>query len=63
MKNAKRKIITGVVFSACAAVAIIGGSIITDKAEAVPASIMGVAKETPVIVLDAGHGESTKTES
>lgn len=59
MKNAKQKIITGTVFFACAAVAIVGGSIISDKAEAIPASIMGITEETPVIVLDAGHGEST----
>ncbi len=59
MKNAKQKIIAGTVFSVCAAAVIVGGSIITEKAEAVPASIMGVSEETPVIVLDAGHGEST----
>ena len=59
MKNAKRKIIIGTVFSACTAAAILGGSIITEKAESVPASVMGVYEETPVIVLDAGHGEST----
>lgn len=56
MKNPKRKIITGAVFSACVATAIIGGSIISNKADAVPASIMGLTEETPVIVLDAGHG-------
>lgn len=56
MKNAKRKIIVGSVFSACVAAAVVGGNIITKKAETVPASIMGISEETPVIVLDAGHG-------
>ena len=59
MKNAKQKIIAGAVFSACAAISIVGGSIITDKAEAIPTSIMEISEETPVIVLDAGHDEST----
>ncbi len=59
MKKAKQKIITGAVFSVCAAISIVGGSIITDKAEAIPTSIMEISEETPVIVLDAGHGEST----
>lgn len=59
MKNAKRKIITGAVFSACVAVAVIGGSVISDKADAIPASVSGITEETPIIVLDAGHGEST----
>ncbi len=56
MKNPKRKIITGTIFSACVAGGIIGSSVISQKAEAVPASIMGLTEETPVIVLDAGHG-------
>lgn len=57
MKNIKRKIITGAVFSACVAVAIIGGSVVTDKAEAIPTSVAGITEETPIIVLDAGHHE------
>lgn len=56
MKNAKQKIIAVAVFSVCAAISIVGGSIITDKAEAIPTSIMEISEETPVIVLDAGHG-------
>ncbi|MBQ9140142.1 MAG: N-acetylmuramoyl-L-alanine amidase [Ruminococcus sp.] len=56
MKSAKRKIITGAVFSACVAIAVVGGSIISGKAETVPASIMEITEEPPVIVLDAGHG-------
>ncbi len=58
MKNAKRKIFTGAIFSACVVSAIIGGNIINKKSEAIPASVMGISDETPVIVLDAGHGES-----
>lgn len=56
MKNIKRKIITGAVFSACVAVAVIGGAVVSDKAESVPASIMNISEEAPTIVLDAGHG-------
>ena len=56
MKNVKRKIITGAVFSACVAVAVIGGAVVSDKAESVPASIMNISEEAPTIVLDAGHG-------
>ena len=56
MKNVKRKIIIGTIFFGCVAAAIGGGSFISKKADAVPASLTGFENEPPVIVLDAGHG-------
>ena len=59
MRNPKRKIIAGAVFFACGVIAIAGGSAIAKKADSIPVSAIGLTDETPVIVLDAGHGEST----
>ena len=59
MKNPKRKIIAGAVFFACGVIAIAGGNTIAKKADSIPVSALGITDETPVIVLDAGHGEST----
>ncbi len=59
MKNAKRKIIGGAVISVCALCAAAAGSKIDNKIEdSVTVSALP-AEETPVIVLDAGHGAST----
>lgn len=56
MKNFKRKIIVGVVFSGCLAAALGGVSVINNRSETVPVSGFGIDEELPVIVLDAGHG-------
>jgi N-acetylmuramoyl-L-alanine amidase len=56
MRNPKRKIIAGAVFFTCGVIAIAGGNAIAKKADSVPVSVIGLTDETPVIVLDAGHG-------
>lgn len=59
MNKIKRRIIIGTVVFCCAAVGISAASHINKKAESgsVPASLINYENESPVIVLDAGHGE------
>ena len=63
MRKVHRKIIGGVVLCGCAMFTLYGASRITDKAEngEVPVSITGTEEALPIIILDAGHGASTKT--
>lgn len=58
MKKIKRRIISGAVVFCCAAIGISAASHISRKAEsgAVPAAMTDYENETPIIVLDAGHG-------
>lgn len=60
MKRVFRRIIGGTVLSGCAMLTLYGASIISDKAvnNALPVSVTEDSSETPIIVLDAGHGES-----
>lgn len=59
MNKIKRRIIGGAVVFCCAAVGISAASHITKKADhiAVPAALTNYEKDSPVIILDAGHGE------
>ncbi len=58
MKKIKRRIIGGAVIFCCAAIGIGAASHISKKAEsgAVPTAMTDYENETPVIILDAGHG-------
>lgn len=60
MKKAKHKILFGAVFFGCAIAAIGGAAFISEKMEkqSVTVSLMSEQEELPVIILDAGHGES-----
>lgn len=60
MKNVKRMIFSGAVVSVCAvsAIAAAAGLRGNNSGESLPVSAK-VSKKAPVIVLDAGHGEST----
>lgn len=57
MKKVFRKIIAGAIFFGCVATAVSAGAYIDEKASA-----EFEEDNTPIIILDAGHGESTKTE-
>lgn len=61
MNKVKRRIISGAIVFCCAGIGISAAAHISKKAEsgAVPAAITDYENETPVIVLDAGHGGST----
>ena len=63
MRKIHRKIAGGVLLCGCAMFTLYGASRIADKAEngAVPVSITGTEEALPIIILDAGHGASTKT--
>lgn len=60
MNKVNRKILLGTLFFACAITAIGGASVISGKIaqNAVPASLVS-EQNPPVIILDAGHGESS----
>ena len=61
MDKIKCRIISGAIVFCCAAVGISAVSHIEKKSETegVPAAITDYTNETPVIILDAGHGGST----
>lgn len=61
MNKIKRKIIGGAVIFGCAVIGLSAAAKISQKAksDAVPVSMLSQENEIPVIVLDAGHGEST----
>ena len=62
MKNPKRKIIGGVVISVCVLCAAAAGSKADNRKSEDSVTVSSLpAEKTPIIVLDAGHGESTKT--
>lgn len=61
MRNVKRKLIGGALSIGCALLAAGGFVIVGENNKgAVPVSL-GYEQEPPVIVLDAGHGECSKT--
>ncbi|WP_295069286.1 hypothetical protein [Ruminococcus sp.] len=61
MRKVHRKIVSGALLCGCALFTLYGASRIAERAEngALPVSITDMENETPVIVLDAGHGAST----
>ena len=63
MRRVHRKIVGGAVLFSCALFTLYGASRIAEKAEkeAVHVSITGTEEALPIIILDAGHGASTKT--
>ena len=60
MDKIKRKIISGAVLAGCALIGLGGISLLSHRnaGEAIPTSLVTNESEKPVIVLDAGHGES-----
>ena len=60
MRKVHRKIISGVLLCGCALFTLYGASRIAERSEngALPVSLTDNGNEMPVIVLDAGHGES-----
>ena len=62
MRRVRRKIVGGVVLCGCAMFTLYGASRVAEKAEdaAVPVSITDTEEALPIIILDAGHGASTK---
>lgn len=63
MKKVHRKIVSGALLCGCSLFALYGASTVAEKSEkgALPVSLSDPDKEKPIIVLDAGHGASTKT--
>ena len=63
MKRVHRKIVSGALLCGCALSTLYGASRIAERAEngAVPVSISDIENEPPMIILDGGHGASTKT--
>lgn len=59
MNNIKRKIIGGAVIFGCAVIGLSAAVKINQKAKSdtIPVAMLSQANETPIIVLDAGHGE------
>lgn len=60
MNKVNRKILVGTLFFGCSIAAIGGAAVLSDKISenAVPVSLIA-EQELPVIILDAGHGESS----
>ena len=58
MRKVHRKIFSGVLLCGCALFTLYGASRIAEKAEngALPVSLTDIENETPVIIIDAGHG-------
>ena len=58
MRKVHRKIVSGALLCGCAVFTLYGASRIAERAEngALPVSLTGIENETPVIVIDAGHG-------
>lgn len=60
MNKVNRKIFLGVLFFGCAIAGIGGASVLSEKiaSNSIPTSIV-TEQKLPVIILDAGHGESS----
>ena len=58
MDRKRRKIISGAILCGCALFTLYGASVITGESGngALPVSLTGADNDTPVIILDAGHG-------
>ena len=63
MTRVHKTIVGGALLCGCAMFTLYGASRVAEKAEnaAVPVSITGEEEAPPIIILDAGHGASTKT--
>jgi N-acetylmuramoyl-L-alanine amidase len=61
MRKTQRKIVSGALLCGCALFTLYGASRIAERIEngALPVSITDMENETPVVILDAGHGAST----
>lgn len=61
MKKRHKKAASGIILAACMMFAVYGLACVSDKAEdmGVPVSLTGISSEKPVIILDAGQGESS----
>ena len=61
MKRVSKKIAVSAAMTGCALFTLYGASRIAERNEngALPVSVTDMENEVPVIVLDAGHGEST----
>ena len=61
MRKTHRKIVSGALLCGCALFTLYGASQIAERAEhgALPVSITDMENEIPIVILDAGHGEST----
>ncbi len=59
MKKIKRKVISGGILSVCAVIGLLAISKLNSVNEkgAIPAALIETADETPIIIIDAGHGE------
>ena len=65
MTRVHKKIVGGALLCGCAMFTLYGASRIAEKAEngGMPVSITGTEEVLPIIILDAGHGASTKLSS
>lgn len=65
MKNLKLKTVIGRAAAVCTAIAvtICGACLAAKRAERSALQVTGMAGSRQVIILDAGHGASTKTSS
>ncbi len=61
MNKIRRKIISGAIFAGCAFIGIGGIALVNSRIsdDAVPASLITSENEKPIVIIDAGHGEST----
>ena len=61
MRKNHRKIVSGALLCGCALFTLYGASRIAERAEkgALPVALSDLDNEKPVIIIDAGHGEST----
>ena len=61
MNKIRRKIASGVLLCGCSLFALYGASVVAERTEkgTLPVSLSDLDTEKPIIVLDAGHGEST----
>ena len=61
MKRVSKRIAVSAVMTSCALFTLYGASIITEQADygAIPVSWNENGKDMPLIIIDAGHGEST----
>ena len=61
MRKKHRKIVSGAILCVCALFTLYGASRVAERAEkgALPVALSDLDNEKAVIVLDAGHGEST----
>lgn len=61
MKRIHRKIVSVSLLIGCALTVAAGTALVKERTEqkSLPVSGLGFGEELPVIILDAGHGEST----